>query len=113
MLPPIQSFGADPSRNVVEADEVRVGPLVITKTPEGGAGIWIGNTRGPMIAVFRIGKDGGDQTGVGIYAPGANGPCNVCLGVDNQGAGYIQFARGREVVNLTFDDVKKLTESKG
>jgi hypothetical protein len=98
-------------KNVIVADEVHVGPLVITKTPDGGVGIWFGTAKnGPMISLFQTkGKCG--ETGVGIYARGAVGPCRVCLCLDQDEAGAIQFARGEEVVFLTFDMVKKLAQS--
>lgn len=91
-------------RKVIEADEIRVGPLVITKTPDGGAGIWLGDEKkGPMIAVYQT----ANQTGVGVYCKGGKGL--TCFSVDENGDGMIQFAKADgEVAYLTFEQVKNL-----
>jgi hypothetical protein len=103
-------FGAEGAaeRKIIEADEIRVGPLVIVRTGDGGAGIWIGDgKRKACVAIFNV----PGQEGVGLYAKGSPGPCNVCLGVDpTDGSGFIQFARGQEAVYLTFEMIKRLAE---
>lgn len=103
-------MAAEGERKVGVFDEIRVGKIVITKTADGGAGIWFGSPhQGHMISIF----DCSGQVGVGIYTKGANGPTNICLVIDpKDGSGSIQFAQGKEHVNLDFDDVKKLLEAK-
>lgn len=98
-------------RRVAEYDEIRVGPILITSYGKESAGIWI--DRGPsksMIAIFSV----PGQVGIGVYGPDAiQGPCDVCLYVDEQGSGTIQFSNAKgELQSLGFDEVKKLLEAK-
>ena len=87
---------------IIEADEIRVGPIRITKTPDGGGGIWIGDA--PLIALFSV----PGQTGVGVYPNQNGGPC-TCITVDQDGKGMIQFnGPNGEVAYLTFDQVKAM-----
>lgn len=91
----------------IEADAIQVGPITITRNAtEDSGGIWLGSGRHKSsIAIFHV----PGQVGIGVYAKGFPGPCNVCLCVNEEdGQGMIQFAKGKEVAYLTFDDVKKL-----
>jgi hypothetical protein len=84
--------------------------ITITKGYQDGAdntaGIWIGTGRDRnMVAIFST----PDQIGIGIYEKGANGPCGICLHLDNDGAGVIQFAdNDGRYVSLGLDDVKMM-----
>lgn len=105
---PVGAAGSSP-RNVGVFDEIRVGPILITSRGD-EAGIWIGTGQDrAMIAIFSTPT----QTGVGIYEKGIKGPCGICLYLDQEGAGCIQFADddGR-FVSLGLDDVKRLLAGK-
>lgn len=92
---------------VVEADEIRVGGLVITRA-EDGTGLWIGNgVVTPCVAIWHMPEG---NVGVGVYPPGTGPVPGVCLGVGEDGSGLIQFGSGDRVVNLTFDMVQKLAK---
>ncbi len=94
-------------RKVVTADEIRVGPIAITSYNNGkDAGIWFGNGADrSMIALFASGP----MVGVGIYQQHPKGATNICLHVAPNGDGAIQFANAKgEVVNLSYEDVKRL-----
>lgn len=105
-----QQATSESERKVIEADEVRVGPITIVRTSGDTAGIWIGDgNKRTSIAIFNTPT----QQGVGLYAKGFPGACNVCLIVDEDGAGAIQLAKGDEVVYLTFDDVKRIAAERG
>lgn len=89
----------------IEADEIRVGSLVISRT-EDGTGLWIGNgVVTPCVAIWHMPEG---NVGVGVYPPGAGPVPGVCLGVGEGGSGLVQFGKGDEVINLTFDMIKKL-----
>ena len=61
----------------------------------------------PMVAIF----DCSGQVGVGVYQKRPKGPTNICLYVDQEGNGSIQFANAKgEAEMLSFDDVKRLKE---
>lgn len=102
-----RAFLADIDGKTIDADEVRVGSMVIRKT-EDGTGLWIGNgVVTPCVALFHM---GGDNVGVAVYPPGTGPIPGVCLGVDENGAGQVQFGSGDRVINLTFDMVEKLVK---
>lgn len=99
------------ARKVIEADEIRVGPILICTTPDGGAGIWIdrGKDR-DMIALFSTDA----QTGVGIYAKGERGQTNVCLFVNERGEGAVQFAGpGGSSLSVSLSDLAALQNLTG
>jgi hypothetical protein len=106
---PTGAVGAGP-RNIIVADEIRVGRITITSYGEDEAGIWIGNGQDRhMIAIFSTPT----QVGVGVYEKGVKGPCGICLHLGADGAGMIQFADddGR-YVSLGLEDVRRLLEER-
>lgn len=98
-------------RRVAEFDEIRVGPILITAYDKDSAGIWIGTARDrPMIAIFYTPS----QVGIGIYEKGAPGPTNICLHLDHEGAGTVQFSndggtsKGGDFASLSLESARKL-----
>jgi hypothetical protein len=116
----VAAAAPDADRKILEGDELRVktvranaihvGPLVITSLAGGkDAGIWIGDGKDrPMVAIFASGK----MVGIGVYGDRGDGPCDICLCVDQKGTGYIQFSNAKgELQTFGFDEVKKLCEA--
>ncbi len=110
--PPPPEMHATGDRVVIVADEIRVGPLVISASNKGkDAGLWIGTGRDrDMVAIWS--NEWG--VGVGIYQKKPDGPTDVCLYVDGNGDGAIQFTdNDGKVYSLTLADVKKIAEERG